>query len=103
MRVQSIATNIDAYRQPQYYAGEHLAYYHNPKASEIRARFVTDVERGIFTRYLEKENGLRDMVSTSSTKEKEFLEKSLEHSANEDLLRQLNYKDGVHYSAAIPI
>lgn len=97
MKINAITTP-DAYRQSQFYAGEHLAYYYNPTAPENRARVVTDVENGIFKRYLEKENGLRDLIYTSSTKGKQFIQKSQTHASREELMQQLNYINGVHYS-----
>ncbi|WP_332650580.1 hypothetical protein [Lysinibacillus sp. 54212] len=100
MKVDRVTTTPDAYKQQQYYAGTHLAYYYNPTANRPRARVDTEVECGIFTRYLEKENGQRDMLTTSSTKEKMFLEKRIAHAEREELMQRLNYKNGVHYSAA---
>jgi len=100
MRVSKVTTTPDTYRQSQYYAGEHLAYY-NPTAIENRAKVRTKVENRIFTRYLVKENGLQDMISTSSTKQKFFLSLSQKHADREELLQRLNYKNGVHYSAKI--
>lgn len=99
IKVSSIHTTPDAYRQSQFYAGEHLAYYYNPTATENRAHVVTDVENGIFIRKLEKESGLQDILSMSSTKGKQFIEKSRQHASREELMQQLNYVNGVHYSA----
>ena len=98
MRVDKITNTPDALRQQQYYAGTHLALY--PKPLQERAKVVTEVENGIFKRYLEKENGLRDLMTTSSTKEKVFLDKRIAHQKREELMQQLNYMNGVHYSAA---
>lgn len=99
MRISSTIATPDAYRQTQYYAGEHLAYYYNPTALENRPRVRTEVENGIFTRYLEKESGLRDMISTSSTKQAYFLDKRQKHADTEELFQRLQYQNGVHYSA----
>jgi hypothetical protein len=101
MRVNNITSRKDAYRQTQYYAGEHLAYYYDPTALKNRPKSVIEDESGIFTRYLEKKNGQRQLVSQSSTKERMFLEKRQQHARNEELLQRLNYKNGVHYSAEI--
>lgn len=101
MRVTKITSSIDAYRQSRFYAGEHLAYYYDPTALKNRPKSVIEDEIGIFTRYLEKENGQRQLLSQSSTKERVFLEKRLQHAQNEELFQRLNYKNGVHYSAAI--
>lgn len=103
MKVNRVTTTPDAYRQSQFYSGEHLAYYYNPTDPKNRANVVTKVENGIFVRYLEKESGQRDLLTTSSTKHKQHLEKSLEHTAREELMQKLNYMNGVHYSAANPI
>lgn len=98
MRVTDVTTNADAYRQSQFYAGEHLAYYYDPTALKNRPKSVMKDANGIFTRYLEKENGQRLLVSQSSTKERVFLNKRQQFAKNEELLQQLNYKNGVHYS-----
>ena len=100
MRVERVTSTPDAYRKTQYYAGEHLAYYYNPTAIKNRPQVITEVENGIFTRYLEKVNGQRDMLTTSSTKEKMFLEKREQYAKQEELLQRLNYMNGIHYSAA---
>ncbi|MER1998750.1 MAG: hypothetical protein ABS882_03175 [Lysinibacillus sp.] len=101
MRVNNISTNKDAYRQTQFYAGEHLAYYYDPTALKNRPKSIIKDANGIFTRYLEKVNGQRQVVSQSTTKEKIFLEKRQQHAHNEELFQRLNYKNGVHYSATI--
>ena len=74
MKVSHSSSSFDAYKQNRQYAGEHLAYY-NPTDLKNRPQVVTEVENGIFTRYLEKVNGQRDLLTTSSTKEKMFLDK----------------------------
>ena len=99
MKISQIPSTFDAYKQNRQYAGEHLAYYYNPTDIKNRPQVITEVENGIFTRYLEKANGQRDMLTTSSTKEKMFLEKRLKHASQEELLQRLNYVNGVHYSA----
>ena len=99
MRVTAVTTTPDAYKQQQYYAGTHLAMYPN-LLTEQRAIVVTEVENSIFKRYLEKANGQRDLLTTSSTREKMFLEKRIEHQIREELMQRLNYMNGVHYSAA---
>lgn len=100
MKVSKVTVTPDTYRQSQFYAGEHLAYYY-PSAIENRARIRTKVEHGIFTRYLVKKNGLQDMISTSSTKQKFFLSLRKKHADREELLQRLNFKNGVHYSAKL--
>ena len=99
MKISSIIATPDSNRQTQFYAGEHLAYYYNPTALENRPRVRTKVENGIFTRYIEKESGLRDMISTTSTKQALFLDKSQKHADTEELFQRLQYQNGVHYSA----
>lgn len=101
MRVTNITSNTDAYRQSQFYAGEHLTYYYDPTALKNRSKTVIKDANGIFTRYIEKENGQRQLVSQATTKERQFLEKRKQHAQNEELFQQLNYINGVHYSAAI--
>ena len=101
MRIMSTIATPDSRRQTQYYAGEHLAYYYNPTAIENRPRVRTKVENGIFTRFLEKESGIRDMISTSSTKQAFFQEKRQKHADTEELFQRLQYQNGVHYSARI--
>ncbi|MER2030020.1 MAG: hypothetical protein ABS903_12710 [Solibacillus sp.] len=96
VRVDRITPTPDAYRQQQYYAGTHLAYY--PDLSEERATAISKFENGIFKRYLEKPNGQRDLVSASITREKQLLEMREEHRSREELLQRLNYSNGVHYS-----
>ncbi|MEK5183516.1 hypothetical protein MKY51_00410 [Solibacillus sp. FSL R5-0691] len=96
VRVDPITSTPDAYRQQQYYAGTHLAYY--PDLSKERATAISKFENGIFKRYLEKSNGQRDLVFASTTREKQFLEKREEHHNREELLQRLNYSNGVHYS-----
>lgn len=98
MKVDSTYARFDANRQQQYYAGTHLAYY--PNVLKERAMVINEVENGIFKRYLEKENGQRDLISTSTTREKQFLALRQEHRNREELLQQLNYKNGVHYSVS---
>ena len=97
MKFSPSSSTFDAYKQNRQYAGEHLAYY-NPTDLKNRPQVVKEVENGIFTRYLEKANGQRDLLTTSSTKEKMFLEKRLKHACQEELLQRLNYVNGVHYS-----
>lgn len=96
VRVDRITSTPDAYRQHQYYAGTHLAYY--PDLSKERSTVISKFENGIFKRYLEKPNGQRDLVSASTTREKQLLAKREEHSNREELLQRLNYLNGVHYS-----
>lgn len=96
LKVDRTTTTPDAYRQQQYYAGTHLAYY--PDLSKERATTITKFENGIFKRYLEKQNGQRELVSFSTTREKQLLELREEHRNREELLQRLNYASGVHYS-----
>ena len=97
IKVDAIVSTPDAYRQQQYYAGTHLAHY--PNLSKERVTVVSKFENGIFERYLEKSNGQRDLILTSTTREKQFLELRQEHRNREELLQRLNYTNGVHYSA----
>ncbi|MER2109069.1 MAG: hypothetical protein ABS949_19250 [Solibacillus sp.] len=99
MRVERVISTPNALKQQQYYAGTHLALY--PQPSQQRAEVVTEVENGIFRRYLEKESGLRDLLTTSSTKEKQFLEKRQQHANREEMLQRLNYSNGVHYATTM--
>ena len=99
MRVERVTITPSAVKQQQYYAGTHLALY--PQPLQERPRVITKVENGIFKRYLEKESGLRDLLTTSSTKEKLFLEKRLAHSNREELMQRLNYSNGVHYATQL--
>lgn len=96
LKVDQITSTPDAYRQQQYYAGTHLALY--PKPSEERAVAISKFENGIFKRYLEKPNGQRDLISASTTREKQFLNLRQEHRNREELFQRLNYSSGVHYS-----
>lgn len=96
MKVDGTYTRFDANRQQQYYAGTHLAYY--PNMLKERAVVINEFENGIFKRYLEKANGQRDLISTSTTREKQFLALRQENHNREELLQQLNYKNGVQYS-----
>jgi hypothetical protein len=96
MRIEGVTTMPNTLKQHQYYAGTHLALY--PQPSQQRAEVVTKVENGIFRRYLEKESGLHDLLTTSSTKEKQFLERRQEHATREEMLQRLNYSNGVHYA-----
>ncbi|MEK4423578.1 hypothetical protein [Solibacillus sp. FSL K6-1523] len=96
MKVDGTYARFDANRQQQYYAGTHLAYY--PNVSKERAVVINEFENGIFKRYLEKANGQRDLISTSTTREKQFLALRQENHNREELFQQLNYKNGVHYS-----
>ena len=98
LKISHISSKFNADKQNRQYAGEHLAYYYNPTDIKNRPQVITEVENGIFTRYLEKVTGQRDMLTTSSTKEKMFLEKRLKHASQEELLQRLNYVNGVHYS-----
>lgn len=101
MKVSHTMATPDSYRQSQFYSGEHLAYYYNPTAIENRPQVRKKVENGIFTRYLEKENGLRDLISTSSTKQAYYIGKRQQHADTEELLQRLQYKNGIHYSAKL--
>ena len=96
LKVDRISSTPDAYRQQQYYAGTHLALY--PKLSKERAVAISKFENGIFKRYLEKPNGQRDLISASTTREKQLLNLRQEHRNREELLQRLNYSSGVHYS-----
>lgn len=96
MKVERTYARFDANRQQQYYAGTHLANY--PNVLKERAVVIKEFENGIFKRYLEKANGQRDLISTSTTREKQFLALRQENHNREELLQQLNYKNGVHYS-----
>ncbi|MEK4626723.1 MAG: hypothetical protein ABS944_15450 [Solibacillus sp.] len=97
LKVDSIVSTPDAYRQHQYYAGTHLVHY--PNLSQERTQIIPKFENGIFKRYLEKPNGQRDLISTSTTREKQFLSLRQEHHNREELLQRLSYNNGVHYSA----
>ena len=99
MRVEGTMTTPNALKQQQYYAGTHLALY--PKPTKQRAEVVTEVENGIFRRFLEKESGLRDLMTTSTTKEKQFLQKRHQHADREELMQRLNYSNGVHYATTM--
>ncbi|MGM9950756.1 MAG: hypothetical protein ACI33P_11540 [Lysinibacillus sp.] len=100
MRVGRVNINSNAYKQTQFHAGEHLAYYYVPIDSKNRPHVQTEVENGIFTRYLENYNGQRDLLTASSTKERMFMEGRQEHADREELMQRLNYTNGMHYSAA---
>ena len=97
MRVNRVISANDSMKPHVYYAGTHLVHY-DPTHYSNRAKGKNVVEKGVFEKYLEKFNGQRDLMFTSSTQERKFLEQSLEHSANEELLQRLNYISGVHYS-----
>ncbi len=97
LKIDTTISTPDAYRQQQYYAGTHLAHYPN-KLSKQRNEVVSKFENGIFKRYLEKPNGQRDLILTSTTREKQFLKLRQEHQNREELFQRLNYKHGVHYS-----
>jgi hypothetical protein len=99
MRVERANANTDSYRQTQYYAGEHLAYYYDPTAIKNRPRITTEDESGIFIRYIEKENGQRQRLWQSTTKQQQYFEARTKQAESEELLHRLNYKNGVHYSA----
>lgn len=96
LRIDAISSTPDAYRQQQYYAGTHLAHYPNPLKN--RVQIIPTFENGIFKRYLEKPNGQRNLISSSTTREKQFLALRQEHRNREELFQRLNYKNGVHYS-----
>ena len=96
LKVDAIVSTPDAYRQQQYYAGTHLAYY--PDSTEQRAHAISKFENGIFKRYLEKPNGQRDLISMSTTREKQLLGLRQEHRNREELFQRLNYQNCVHYS-----
>ena len=96
LRVDSIVSTPDAYRQQQYYAGTHLAYY--PNYSEERAKAVSKFENGIFKRYFFFLFFQRDLTMTSTTREKQFLALRDEHRNREELFQRLNYQNGVHFS-----
>ena len=94
IKVAATVSTPDAYRQQQFYAGTHLVLY-----SKQRNEVISKFENGIFKRYLEKPNGQRDLILTSTTREKQFLALRQEHQQREELLQRLNYQNGVHYSA----
>ena len=96
VRVDRNTSTPDAYRQHQYYAGTHLAYY--PDLSKERSTAITKFENGIFKRYLEKPNGQRNLISASTTREKQLLAMREDHRTREELFQRLNYPNGVHYS-----
>lgn len=98
MKVDRITTQFNATRQHHDYAETHLAPF--PNVISARAIGVNKFENGIFTRYLEKENGQRDLVLMSSTRERQFLELRHENRHREELFQRLNYKNGVHYSVS---
>lgn len=98
LKVDATVSTPDAYRQQQYYAGTHLVHY-SKQSLKQRDEGISKFENGIFKRYLEKPNGQRDLVLTSTTKERQFLALRQEHQHREELLQRLNYQNGVHYSA----
>lgn len=97
MRVNRIVSSNDSLNPHIYYAGTHLVPY-DPTHYSNRAKVKTFVEDGVFEKYLEKANGQLDLMVTSSTKERIFLEKRIEHTNREELFQRLNYISGVHYS-----
>lgn len=97
MRVNRIISSNDSLNPHIYYAGTHLVPY-DPTHFRNRAKVKTVVENGVFEKYLEKSNGQMDLMSASSTKERKFLEKRIEHMNQEELFQRLNYISGVHYS-----
>ncbi|MGN7478896.1 hypothetical protein ACTHOQ_13685 [Solibacillus silvestris] len=96
LKVDRVTSTPDAYRQQQYYAGTHLAFY--PNLLKERDVAISKFENGIFKRYLEKPNGQRDLISASTTREKQLLGLRQEHRNREELFQRLNYSGGVHYS-----
>ena len=98
MRVCHPSSMFDIYKQNCQSVRQHLVHRYDHTDIKNRPQVVTEVENGIFTRYLEKVNGQRDLLTTSSTKEKMFLEKRLKHATQEELLQRLNYINGVHCS-----
>lgn len=99
MRVESVTQTPDTLRKHVYYAGTHLVNY-DPTHYKNRAEVVTIVENGVFEKFLEKANGQLDLMFTTSTREKQFLAKRLQHSTTEELFQRLNYIHGVHFSKA---
>ncbi len=99
MRVDRADINSNAYRQTQFHVGEHLAYYHKPVDHKSRPQTFAEEENGLFTRYLEKHNHQRDMLTTSSTKERMFREGEQEQADRGELIQRLDYMNGMHYSA----
>ena len=97
MRVERVDLGYDALRPHVYYAGTHLVQY-DPTHYKNRAKVKTEIERGVFEKYLEKPNGQMNLMFTSSTQERKFLEKRIEHADREEMFQRLNYISGVHYS-----
>ena len=95
MRVERADINSNAYRQTQFHVGEHLAYYHNPVDHSSRTPIHTEEENSLFTSYLEEHGNQRGFLTNSSTKER-----GQEHADREELMKRLNYTNGMHYSAA---
>ena len=68
-----------------------------------RSRIVKEDANGIFTRYIEKSNGQRQLLSQSTTKQHQYFEARTAQVEREELMNRLNYKNGVHYSAALAL
>ena len=95
MRVERADINSNAYRQTQFHVGEHLVYYHNPVDNSSRPQIHTEEENSLFTSHLEKHSNQRGFLTNFPTEEREQ-----EHADREELMKRLNYTNGLHYSAA---
>lgn len=87
--VISLASSFPDHQRP--YA-THLALY--PKS-----RTVNEVKEGVFTSYVETENGQRQITHKLNSKDKIALKKADQFAMREELWQRLNYKNGIHYSS----
>ena len=90
--IQTIPRSFPEHQRP--YA-THLAYYPMP------SRKVSEVKEGVFTSYVEKENGQRLITHKLNSKDKIARTKSQDFALREELWQRLNYKNGVHYLAQV--
>lgn len=85
--VQRVTATPSAVKNMQYAYLEHLHLYPKPGETPQQQSTMSFLER------LENAN-----AHTPSMKERDFLAKRQQFSTNEELLQQMNYTNGVHYS-----
>lgn len=92
MRIEKVNPSYDSMKQHVYYAGTHLVNYYPYYYSKNNSNFQNESmdDSNLFNSPFDYE--------IMAVRERDFLQKRIEHQNREELLQRLNYITGVHFS-----
>ena len=94
--VESVTASPSSVKHMQYAYLEHLHLYKTPAEMAENTRLKKQLAKQAEPSFLDRVE--REYLQYPSMKERSFLQKRNEFHRNEELLQQMNYTNGLHYS-----